>query len=164
MFKKFIAFLGELLLIPLVVGAIAFFTQSLITTEKVTCELQESQLYTCTAQDLIVGLKISEVTAENVYDIDYDLKCSESSDTRSCTAFAAFQVEGGDPILLSKRYKDPDQVRNMTDTLKSLLAEKNASIDLSFPPSIFSMIIAGIFVAVFSIVLLVRAFGNLLER
>lgn len=164
MLKKFIAFLKDLLLVPFVIGAIAIFAQSLITTEKVICNLQENQLYNCSAQDSIVGLKISNVTAENVYDIDYDLKCSESSNGRSCTAFASFQTEGGAPVLLSKRYKDPDQVRIMTDTLRSQFSEKTSSIDMSFPPSTFSIIIVGIFVAAFSIFMLIRAVENLIER
>jgi len=161
MFKKIIGFLGDLLFIPVAVGAIALFSQSMITTQKVTCELQEDQLYTCTVQDLIAGIKISGIAAENVYDIDYDLKCSKSSEGRSCTAFANFQVEGGDNVQLSKRYKNPDQVQKMTTELKSLMAEKSPSIDMSFPPSIFSMIIVGIFVAVFSIIILVTAVRNL---
>lgn len=160
MLNKFIAFLKDLLLIPVVLGAICLFGQSQITTARVACELQEDQLYSCTAQDVIFGLKISEKTAEEVLSIDYDLKCSKSSEGRSCTAFASFQTEGSGLIQVSKRYKDPDQVRKMTETLNSLISEKSDAFDMTFKPSLFSMILVGLFAAVFSFFIIGRALEN----
>ena len=160
MLSKFIAFLKDLLLIPVVFGAIALFGQSLITTERVTCELQEDQFYSCTAQDLIFGLRISERTAEKVHSIGYDLKCSESSDGRSCTAFASFKTEDGTSVQVSKRYKDPDQVRKMTEMLNSLINEKSTSINITFPPSLFATILAGLFAVGSSFFIISNALEN----
>lgn len=160
MLSKFTAFLKDLLLIPVVFGAIALFGQSLITTERVTCELQEDQFYNCTAQDLIFGIRISERTAEKVNSIGYDLKCSESSDGRSCTAFASFKTEDGAAIQVSKRYKDPDQVRKMTETLNSLINEKSNPINITFPPSLFAMILAGLFAVGSSFFIISNALEN----
>lgn len=154
------AFLKDLLLIPVVLGAIAFFTQSLTTAERVACELKDDQLYTCIAQDHMFGMNISESKAEKVLNIDYDLKCSKSSKSRGCTAIASFQTEGGIPIQMSKRYKGPDQVRKMTETLNSLINEKNAFIDMTFPPSLFSVILVDIFAIVFSIFIISNALEN----
>ncbi|MFM8369458.1 MAG: hypothetical protein ACKOBD_11975 [Chloroflexota bacterium] len=164
MFKIFFKFIGDILLIPVVFAAIALFSQSMITSEQVACELQEDQLYTCNAQDSIFGMRISGVTAENVYDIDYDLKCSKGSKARGCTAFAAFQIDGGEPILLSKRYKDPDQVQKLTNELKSLMAEKKPLIEMSFPPSIFSMIVVGVIALIFFVIVLARAIENFITQ
>jgi hypothetical protein len=164
MFKKFIAFIGDLLLIVVVSGAIILFSQSLITSEHVNCELQQDQLYTCNTEDVIFGLKVSGVTAEKVYDIDYDLKCSKSSKARGCVAYAAFQIEGSEPTLLSKRYKNPDQVQKMVNILKPLMAEKDALIDMSFPPSTFSIILVILFEAIFGLLILFRAFENLMTN
>jgi hypothetical protein len=122
------------------VGMFAIFAPSLTSLE-IYCDLQEDQFYTCQSSDTLLGQTLKKVNATQVYEIELDLTCKGSGNTRGCSAHAEFISATGDRIIVSSRYTDPSQVQKVVNALDPLMASKSTPIDMTFPPSTFVSVI-----------------------
>jgi len=113
----------------------------LVSSLAVRCDLQNDQVYTCQARDTLFGVAISEVSAEQVYDIESELTCKGAGPNKGCSAHAEFNTATGETIILSALYTNPDQVQKAVNALKPLMADKATPIDMVFPPSTFTSIV-----------------------
>ena len=158
MLKKITTLFKGFILV-LFIAAILFIVGGIASSLGVRCDLQENQYYTCQAHDILLGITLSEVTAGQVYGLDYDFDCGGSGTKRSCSDRANFITADGDRIRLSNLYISTDQVPKMVDTLNSLMAKKSTPINMVFPPTTFTSIVT---ISIISCVLILFTFTTLL--
>lgn len=111
---------------------IAFSFGWLYTTSSlhVICELQSNETYSCVAQHEIFGWGPIKTKANNVTDIEWDLKCSGTASNRGCAYVSHFQTTTGEEVKLSNNFtSDKDKVDELVQTIKSLMQEKSPLID-----------------------------------
>ena len=106
-------------------GMLYWFSSSL----HVTCELQANETYTCVAQDELFGFGPLKVQADNVVDIEWELKC-KNNNKGGCAYVPQFQTATGEKVKLSSLFTgNKEKVEELVQTVQNLMKEKSPSID-----------------------------------